>query len=538
MMMTGGDSNNSRWWKGAMFVTAAAFTGKVLSALYRVPYQNMAGDQGLYVYQQVYPLLGTAMITAMYGFPVALSGMIMEQGADQNPKEAEVTARAAFVLLFLLHGLLFTSLAFTSPFIASWMGDPQLAGILRQAGLVLVLVPFISMVRGYYQGLGNMQPAAVSHLTEQVIRSGAIIGFTALVVFNGFGTYAAGEAAAAASVLGAAASAGYLYVIWRRRDNPGPVFVSEVIQRVKEIGGALLVRGLLAASGAMIFLLYQWVDAFTVVRVLTGQAADAEQAKALKGIFDRGQPLLQFGTVLATSFAMTVVPLIQKEKTTEGADRSAAYAGFALRLTLFTGSAAAAGLIMIAEPVNIMLFENQAGTGALRILSAALLFSGIIMITSAVMQGHYQFILPVLFLGLGVVVKAAGNVMLLPVFGIGGAAAATVLGMAVTAGCTSISMFRIQAVRLPSGTWIVKLAASLALMVLLLAGMNAGYDLLSAGTNRLPAAGQALTATAAGVVLQAVLVKKWGLFTEEERMHLPLFHHLDSPSKSKGEEKR
>ncbi|MFD2706365.1 putative polysaccharide biosynthesis protein [Salibacterium lacus] len=538
MMMTGADSNNSRWWKGAMFVTAAAFTGKVLSALYRVPYQNMAGDQGLYVYQQVYPLLGTAMITAMYGFPVALSGMMMEQGTDQKPKEAEVTARAAFVLLFLLHGLLFTGLVFTSPFIASWMGDPQLAGILRQAGLVLVLVPFISMVRGYYQGLGNMQPAAVSHLTEQVIRSGAIIGCTALVVFNGFGPYAAGEAAAAASVLGAAACAGYLYVIWRRRDNPRPVVVSEVIQRVKEIRGTFLVRGLMAASGAMIFLLYQWVDAFTVVRGLTEHAAGAQQAKALKGIFDRGQPLLQFGTVLAVSFAMTVVPLIQKEKTTEGPDRSAAYAGFALRLTLFTGSAAAAGLMMVAEPVNIMLFENQAGTGALRILAAALMFSGMIMITSAVMQGHYHFIRPILFLGLGVVVKAVGNIMLLPAFGIKGAAAATVLGMAVTAGCSSISMFGIQAVRLPSGTWIMKLTASLGLMMLLLACMNFGYEWFSTGTHRLPAAAHALTATAAGVVLQAVLVKKWGLFTEEERMHLPFFHHLDNPLKPKGEKKR
>ncbi|SFQ20585.1 putative polysaccharide biosynthesis protein [Salibacterium halotolerans] len=535
MVMSGAGRNNSRWWKGAMYVTAAAFTGKVLSALYRVPYQNMAGDQGLYVYQQVYPLLGTAMITAMYGFPVALSGMMMERGADQKPKEAEETARAAFVLLLLVHGFLFGALAFTSPFIASWMGDPDLTNILRLAGLVLLFVPFISMVRGYYQGIGQMQPAAVSHLVEQVIRSAAIIGFTALVVCRGLGPYAAGRAAAAASVLGAAACAGYLFVVWRRRDHRRGVLVSNVIQRMKDIRRTFLLRGLLAASGAMIFLLYQWVDAFTVVRLLMEKAAGSEQAKALKGMFDRGQPLLQFGTVLATSFAMTVVPLIQKEKNTGNEDQSASYAGFALRLTLFSGSAAAAGLIMIAEPVNIMLFENQAGTGALRILAAALLFSGIIMITSAVMQGHYHFLRPVLFLGLGAAVKTFGNLVLVPVFGIRGAAAATVLGMAVTAGCSSIEVFRHQAVRLPSRAWIGKLAASLALMVTMLVITDAGFDQLYDGNSRLYAACQALTSAAAGVVLQAVLVKKWDLFTKEERMHLPVFHHLDSLLKRKGE---
>lgn len=45
-------------WKGAAILTAAALAAKLLSALYRVPYQNMVGDIGFYIYQQVYPIYG------------------------------------------------------------------------------------------------------------------------------------------------------------------------------------------------------------------------------------------------------------------------------------------------------------------------------------------------------------------------------------------------------------------------------------------------------------------------------------------------
>lgn len=41
---------------GAVLLSVAALIAKVLSAVYRVPFQNMVGNTGLYVYQQVYPL--------------------------------------------------------------------------------------------------------------------------------------------------------------------------------------------------------------------------------------------------------------------------------------------------------------------------------------------------------------------------------------------------------------------------------------------------------------------------------------------------
>lgn len=54
--------------KGAFILTFAAFLSKILSVVYRVPFQNFVGDLAFYVYQQAYPFYGVAMTLALTGF--------------------------------------------------------------------------------------------------------------------------------------------------------------------------------------------------------------------------------------------------------------------------------------------------------------------------------------------------------------------------------------------------------------------------------------------------------------------------------------
>ncbi len=65
--------------KGAAILGAAAFISKLLGVFYRIPYQNMTGDEGLYIYQQVYPLYSTLLVLATAGFPIAVSKLVSER---------------------------------------------------------------------------------------------------------------------------------------------------------------------------------------------------------------------------------------------------------------------------------------------------------------------------------------------------------------------------------------------------------------------------------------------------------------------------
>ena len=54
--------SNRQMMQGALVLSLAAFIAKILSAVYRVPFQNMVGNTGFYVYQQVYPIYGSYFI--------------------------------------------------------------------------------------------------------------------------------------------------------------------------------------------------------------------------------------------------------------------------------------------------------------------------------------------------------------------------------------------------------------------------------------------------------------------------------------------
>ncbi|MFP3339876.1 hypothetical protein R0J91_18000, partial [Micrococcus sp. SIMBA_131] len=54
------------------------------------------------------------------------------------------------------------------------------------------------------------------------------------------------------------------------------------------------------------------MDAVTIVPGLMEHGLSSIGARETKGIFDRGQPLMQVGTVLATSLSLSIVPVISK----------------------------------------------------------------------------------------------------------------------------------------------------------------------------------------------------------------------------------
>ena len=64
---------NQSAFDGVVVLTVALLIVKVLSAVYRVPYQNILGDAGLYAFQQVYPIVALSMILSMNAVPSAVT---------------------------------------------------------------------------------------------------------------------------------------------------------------------------------------------------------------------------------------------------------------------------------------------------------------------------------------------------------------------------------------------------------------------------------------------------------------------------------
>ncbi len=131
--------------KGALILSIASLIAKILSAVYRIPFENIVGNTGFYVYQQVYPIYGIGVAFALTGFPVYISKLVAEQ-RDEATKLRLV--QQIFLILCVFSGAIFVGLRVFAPFIALLMGDPPAGSFDQKCGLdVFVHANFGSRAR-------------------------------------------------------------------------------------------------------------------------------------------------------------------------------------------------------------------------------------------------------------------------------------------------------------------------------------------------------------------------------------------------------
>ncbi|CAM4104665.1 putative polysaccharide biosynthesis protein [Mesobacillus thioparans] len=513
--------------KGAMILTLAALVTKILSAVYRVPFQNIVGDIGFYIYQQVYPFFGIVMVLSTYGFPVIISKLYTEEQAAGNPGRADRLLAISLVFLGMVGVLLFTFFFFCASWISGKIGDPELKPLFKVVSFPFLLFPFISVFRGYFQGKGNMVPTAISQVSEQFIRVATILVLSSFLVQQGFSLYAAGAGAVSGSITGGLVSVLLLGFYFLKNKGGDPFRHFQTKDLFRDAGWAvkaLVIQGFAISISGMLLILFQLADSLNMYISLLDTGLTAEEAKTAKGIFDRGQPLIQLGTVVATSMSLSLVPAISGDKSSsDRQERILAKVRLALQTSLVFGAAAAVGLSGIMVPVNIMLFENANGSSVLAVLSLMILFASVILTIMSILQGldHPLFPAAVVLAGFGV--KYILNLILIPPYGTMGAASATLIAM------LGVMMVLIAKLRRELGgpvlslVFIGKILLSSAVMAvflrLFLFITDFGYGYIE--PDRLGAIFQALSSVAIGAFVYFFVLIKTRALTEDELATLP-----------------
>ena len=82
----------------------------------------------------------------------------------------------------------------------------------------------------------------------------------------------------------------------------------------------------------------------------------------MKGVYDRGQPLVQMGILIASTLALAIVPLIAHHSAKKAGRGALPFIRLTFRTAFLFGWAAAAGLALVLPYVNEMLFETRDGS--------------------------------------------------------------------------------------------------------------------------------------------------------------------------------
>lgn len=408
----------SRAVRGTWVLTIASLFSEFLSAVYRIPLQNIVGDRGYFIYQQVYPIYGIFSVLALTGLPVVLSKTFAQQENDATKNKL---LKLTFVILLAISLGATAVLWGASRYIASFMGDPSLYLEIRTVSLAFLLVPFEASLRGLFQSDLIMEPSAISQVLEQFIRIVLIIVAAVMFSKSTINLYQMGALANSGSFFGGiVAVVVLLFTFFKKERNFFQKTDSVNIKLEKGLGLEIIL--IIFFTGITIF--YQFIDSFSMLRLLMRSGMPLNQAEIMKGVFDRAQPLIQLGIVISLSFISTIMPQLRQGQQSE---KNKSLINSMVRVCIVLAIAETAGLIALMPDVNTMLFTDSTGSVALAIYMCSIFFVSTINLLIAVTSGDASknFAKLMIFI-FSLIIKIGLNIILIPRFHISGAALATV----------------------------------------------------------------------------------------------------------------
>ncbi|MEK4292345.1 putative polysaccharide biosynthesis protein [Paenibacillus sp. FSL R5-0914] len=542
------NSQTSRLLQGAFILSAAAIISKLIGTLQKIPLQNLGGDAVFGIYNTVYPLYTMLLTVAMLGLPAAISKFVAEASAGRRDDEGRRILRLSAIIT-AISGLVIGAITYAgAPIIAGWVGNSHVMPALRTSAWGLAVVPIMSALRGYFQGLHNMVPTAVSQIVEQSVRVTVMIVLLLYLTSLGAGAESIAAGALLGSAGGGAAGLVIMLLFLRRHrrvlrqgapldaaasvesqglklpnaDNEGRS--NQRIMGVK--AGALLAYGIPVMLGALAMPLIGLVDVFTVPRLLSSLGSEVE-AMTQFGVYNRGLPLVQIVTMIATSLSVVFIPALAEAKYKGDMKLIENRCSLSLRWFWLLGLAASAGLAVLAEPINMALYGDTAGSSTMTWLALTAVGGTVSIISAALLQGLGYVRAPALHLLAAALLKAALNLLLVPQQGITGAAIAGVAAHSFAAVLNVLLLYRQGHLRLRLADALARPALLTAGLALAAAATSWGVDAAATaagiGGGRTASLAQSLLGVLAGCAVFAVGAIVLRLLSESELRQLPGF---------------
>lgn len=527
--------------QGAFILTAGALISRALGGLYRfiLPILLGGGEQGAYgvgLYGYAYQIYIVALTVSSVGLPLAISKLVSQRLAEDDRHGAVEVFFASRRLLALLGLGLTAALMLGTPLFRHIL-DPKAIPSIYAIAPAVFLVSYMSAYRGLFQGMQIMTPYAASQVYEQIVRIVTIILAAILLVPYGMEWAAAG--ANFGAVTGALVALVYLvYVYSRHRAQihiPGPGERWQWRRRPQDVIREVLTLAIPISLAGLAAPLFGLVDlTFMPIRLQAAGFTIEETTAAYGALTQLANPFVNVPLSFTIGFALALVPAISESVAAGDGDGVRQRTGAALRMSLLVTLPAVAGLMVLAHELTLVLYNYPAAGRPLAVLAVSAVFIGIQQMTSGVLQGLGEPMVPVKNLLVGVVVKAIFTWVLavIPGWATEGVALATVIGFAVSGILNMLSVKRRTGGLGLDWLQVGRMLFATALMGFLVV---AAKMMLPPVTGRtLESALLTLVLVAVGVIVYAVAIFVFGGVTQSDFEHFPSLRPLAQRLRSWG----
>ncbi len=379
-------SQKQSFLEGALILMLANVIIKLIGAVFKIPLKNLIGGDGMGIYNTAYTPYAFLLTIATAGIPIAVSRMVAEANALGKTREIKRIFRVSLITSIVVGVVLSLAMfVFAKPFVESIPNTRALYSVMTFAP-ALFFGSVVSAYRGYYQGMSNMYPTAISQVVEAVSRLLFGYAFAFLAIKLGYSV----EIAAAATILGVVVStvAGMAYMLIREAIS-GTIknLPSSGKRGSREIGRQLrnIAVPITIASGVMS--LTNFIDMYVIQNRLQTIGYTEQGASTLYGIYETMcVSMMNLPQTLIAAVTVSLVPMIASSIAQANQHRARRTVESSLRLVSLMAFPCAVGLFSLTEPILSLLFSEDVATAAplLRTLTLGTVFISFVSITVAI----------------------------------------------------------------------------------------------------------------------------------------------------------
>ena len=322
------------------------------------------------LYSYAYNIYVIFLSLSTSGIPIAISKTVSEYNSLEFYNTKERVYKIGMKLICLFGLISFVIMVLFADIIASFiLGNAvgnnsvsDVAGVIRVISLALLVVPALSVTRGYLQGHKFISPSSISNVIEQFVRV-IIILVGCLVVIKVLKLDE--KIAIGVAVLSASLSAfvSYLYLKRKIKKNKDDLNVDCSIKKNEEnISNKSLAKKILLCALPFIIVevlksAYSTVDTVTIVRGLTNLGytmADAETTFSV--IATWGNKLCTVVISFSVGISMSLIPSVAYDFVKGNMKKVNEQYNSSLMLLLITTLPMTLGVFFLAQPIWVLFY--------------------------------------------------------------------------------------------------------------------------------------------------------------------------------------
>lgn len=437
---------SSKLLRGTFILTLGTIISKVLGLFYVIPFYAIVDDYGTALYSYSYIPYTIFISVATAGVPLAVSKFIAKYNALGEYSVGRKLFKSGVAVMLATGIISFLVMYFTAPGLAEVVMDSSgdqnekisaadVATVIRAVSFALIVVPFMSLIRGFFQGHQSMGPSAVSQVVEQIVRIVFLLAgaYIVLNIMKGSMVTAVSVATFAAFIgaLGSLAVLGWYWV--KRKPHLDELLVED--KRTMDISLKDIYKEILLYAAPFVFVgianpLFQFIDMMTFTRAMTSIGIAKDEAVSAFSVLNfQTHKLVIIPVSLATAFSLTLVPSITKAFTENDRKGMRRQLDQTFQVLMYLTVPAALGMALLAEPMFTVFYSNNdLGTQVLMTYAPVAILFALYSVTAAILQGINEQRFTILSLLTGLLVKLSLNIPLVKLFETQGAVLATALG--------------------------------------------------------------------------------------------------------------